>query len=69
MNWKRKVKNGYLYKLDSGALTGQQGALNYGKQLEEDGFENEQIERCISRSESTTTNIHSKYIKLTDINE
>lgn len=68
MSWRKKIINDYIYKLDTGAYTGAKGALEYGKNLEEDGFTNEQIEKCISRSKTKTVNIRTEYILLNKIN-
>lgn len=69
MLWKNKVKNGYIYKIGTDSYTGQVGALSYGKMLEEDGFTDEQIQRSISRSETPSITINTRFIKLSDIDE
>lgn len=67
--WRKKIKSDYVYCIGTGSYTGQKGALSYGEMLEEDGFTDEQIQRSISRSETKTITIHTKYTKLNDLDE
>ncbi len=46
MSWRDKIKTGYFYKIGSDKLiacTGYQGAIDYGKSLEDFGFTDEMI--------------------------
>lgn len=69
MLWKDKVKNGYIYKIGTDSYTGQVGALSYGNMLANDGFTDDQIQRSISRSETPSVTINTRFIKLSDISE
>lgn len=52
--WQDKIKEGYLYRCgtEMSFITGYGGAINFGKQLEEIGCSNEEIEESIAITET-----------------